>query len=168
MSGRSVGLLARQKRRADLDALSAERERRGDPSPVGDSASGDHRDVDRIAHLWQQRKQASQRRFRRPKKRRPVTARLKPDATTTSTPDLSSATASSTVVAAPMVTIDRRRHSSGTGIGGTPNTKLKTGGLASRSAETCSSNVAHPRNGNVGGGMRSSLKNGASGTSAAS
>ena len=49
-----------------------------------------------------------------------------------------------------------------------PNTKLKAGGLASSSAETCWSKVAHPRNGNTGGGTRSSRKNGASGTSAAS
>jgi hypothetical protein len=51
-----------------------------------------------------------------------------------SAPACSSAMASSGVVAVPMVTMLRRRHSSRISRGGMPQMKLKTGTFASRTA----------------------------------
>lgn len=58
----------------------------------------------------------------------------KPVATIAETPASSSARASATEVAAPIVTMSRARHASSTAAEGIPKTKLKTGGRASSSA----------------------------------
>jgi hypothetical protein len=63
----------------------------------------------------------------------------KPEATTTSTPASCRATASSGVVAVPIVTIPCIRHSSRTSRGGMPKVKLKAGTFASRTTRTWSS-----------------------------
>ena len=57
-------------------------------------------------------------------------AGVAPEATMTSTPAAWSATASSTVVAVPMLFAPRRRISSTMARSGTPMTKLNTGGAA--------------------------------------
>ena len=103
MSGRSVGLLARQKRRADLDALGTERERRGDSPPVGDSTSGDrgcrpHRTLVAEANMPVSDVPAIE-------ETTAVTTRFKAGRHHKIDARSSTAIASSTVVAAPMVTI---------------------------------------------------------------
>ena len=85
-----------------------------------------------------------------------------PVATMASTPAASSARASSTVVAVPMVRMPCDRQRSRIAGGGTPKMKLTIGGRASISAAACSSNTGSAAGGNGGGALPSAANSGAS------
>jgi hypothetical protein len=83
-----------------------------------------------------------------------------PVATTMSTPAASFARASSAVVAAPTVTMFRRRHARRISGAGMPKTKLSTGGRISSTTSTCCSNLSSVAWGNSGKGIFSSSQTG--------
>jgi hypothetical protein len=58
---RRTGLIAGEKRRADLDALCTKRQRGNHPSSIGNTARRDHRHPDVIDDLRDERKGADQR-----------------------------------------------------------------------------------------------------------